>query len=296
MAIAPSPPLAATPVRKRRPIALTLLIAFVCLFGLDALLFRTRLYMSILEPDSSAGLLELILRREKAAQRTAGDNLVVTLGNSRMGFMPRIVDQRPQQTGYAFRTAGVAGSDPRSWYYLLRDLDPTARRYRAIDALKQMEGDELFSKKAEPAFYRLFHELVALPEVRTRFGWSWDKSAFVDMEKARQFFELICGDGKTEPKIKTFGDVRKLKSVVGHPKAEDSLFDTDQPLSEAIRIGEQGRRPVDASDLLDEAKASLAGIGVLQAQKLTKKDMVVIDELLNFLQQLKKSVPASKAT
>ena len=171
-----------------------------------------------------------------------------------------------------------------------------ARRYRAIDALKQMEGDELFSKKAEPAFYRLFHELVALPEVRTRFGWSWDKSAFVDMEKARQFFELICGDGKTEPKIKTFGDVRKLKSVVGHPKAEDSLFDTDQPLSEAIRIGEQGRRPVDASDLLDEAKASLAGIGVLQAQKLTKKDMVVIDELLNFLQQLKKSVPASKAT
>ena len=43
---------------------------------------------------------------------------------------------------------------------------------RAIGALKQMEEDELFSKKAEPAFYRLFHELVALPEVRTRFG-SW---------------------------------------------------------------------------------------------------------------------------
>jgi len=169
-----------------------------------------------------------------------------------------------------------------------------ARRYRAIDALKQMEEDELFSKKAEPAFYRLFHELVALPEVRARFGWSWDKSAFVDMEKARQFFELICGDGKTEPKIKTYGDVRKLKSVVGHPKAEDSLFDTDEPLSEAIRIGEQGRKPVDASDLLDEAKASLASIGVLQAQKLTTKDLAVIDELLNFLQQLKHSVPASK--
>jgi len=132
MAIAPSPPLAPTPVRKRRRVALTLLIAFLGLFSLDALLFRTRLYMSILEPDSSAGLLELILRREQAAQSKAGDNLVVTLGNSRMGFMPRIVDQRPQQTGYAIRTAGVAGSDPRSWYYLLRDLDPTARRYRAI--------------------------------------------------------------------------------------------------------------------------------------------------------------------
>ena len=132
MAIAPSPPLETTSVRKPRRIALTLVVALLLLFGLDALLFRTRLYMSILEPDSSAGLLELILWREKEAQQTAGDNLVVTLGNSRMGYVPKVVDLRPRQTGYVVRTAGVAGSDPRAWYYMLRDLDPTARRYRAI--------------------------------------------------------------------------------------------------------------------------------------------------------------------
>jgi len=132
MAIAPSPPLEATPVRKTRRIGLTLLIACLLLFGLDALLFRTHMYSSILEPDSSAGLLELILWREKRAQHTAGDNLVVTLGNSRMGYVPKVVDLRPRQTGYVVRTAGVAGSDPRAWYYMLRDLDPTARRYRAI--------------------------------------------------------------------------------------------------------------------------------------------------------------------
>ncbi|HXM41975.1 MAG TPA: hypothetical protein VN924_12020 [Bryobacteraceae bacterium] len=132
MAIAPSPPLAITPARKRRRIALTLLIACLLLFGLDALLFRTHLYMSILEPDSTAGLLELTLWREKAAQQKAGDNLIVTLGNSRMGYSPKGVDQRPGQTGYVVRAASIAGSDPRSWYYLLRDLDPTARRYRAI--------------------------------------------------------------------------------------------------------------------------------------------------------------------
>jgi hypothetical protein len=169
-----------------------------------------------------------------------------------------------------------------------------ARRYRAIGALKQMEADELFSRKAEPAFYRLFHELVALPDVRRHFGWSAEKNAFSDMEKARQFFELVSADGKTESKIKTYSDVRKLKSVIGHPKAEDSLFNPDEPLSEAIRIGEQGRRIMGASDLLDEAKASLAGIGVLQAQKLTSKDLALIDELLQFLQQLKKSVPTKK--
>jgi len=171
-----------------------------------------------------------------------------------------------------------------------------ARRYRAIGALKQMEEDELFEKKAEPAFYRLFHELVALPDVRKRFGWSAEKSAFSDMEKAREFFELICADGRTEPKLKTYSDVRKLKSVVGHLKAEDSLFDPDEPLSEAIRIGEQGRKIVDASDLLNDARASLAGIGLLQAQKLTAKDLNVVDELLNFLQTLKKAVPPKKST
>ena len=170
-----------------------------------------------------------------------------------------------------------------------------ARRYRAIGALKSMEQDELFSKKAERAFYRLFHELVALPDVRTRFGWSTEKNSFSDIEKARQFFELICSDDKEEPKLKTYGDVRKLKSVVGHPRAEDSLFNPEEPLSEAIRIGEQGRKSVDASDLLDEAKASLASIGILQAQKLRPKDLVVINELLSLLEQLKKNVASNKS-
>lgn len=132
MVIAPSPTLAARPVRKQSRIALTLLIACLGLFGLDALLFRTHMYASILEPDSSTGLFELILWREKRAQHDAGDNLVVTLGNSRMGYSPKGVDQRPRQTGYAVRAAGVAGSDARTWYYELRDLDPTARRYRAV--------------------------------------------------------------------------------------------------------------------------------------------------------------------
>jgi hypothetical protein len=36
------------------------------------------------------------------------------------------------QSGYVFRNAGAAGTDPRSWYYMLRDLDPSASRYRAV--------------------------------------------------------------------------------------------------------------------------------------------------------------------
>lgn len=170
-----------------------------------------------------------------------------------------------------------------------------ARRYRAIGALKTMEQDELFSNKAEPAFYRLFHELVALPEVRSRFGWSTERNSFSDIDKARQFFELICSDGKQDAKLQTYGDVRKLKSVVGHAKAEDCLFNPEEPLSEAIRLGEQGRKSADAADLLDDAKASLSGIGFLQAQKLTPKAIVVIDELIDLLTQLRKAVSSNKS-
>lgn len=107
-------------------------MACLGVFGLDALAFRTRWYPSYLKPDSTTGLFELILWREQQAQKNNGDNLVVTIGDSRFGIAPKISNDIADETGYMFRSAGVAGTDPRSWYYMLRDLDPTARRYRAI--------------------------------------------------------------------------------------------------------------------------------------------------------------------
>jgi hypothetical protein len=115
-----------------RRVVLTLLLAGLGIFGLDSLLFRTGVYAHYLEPESSTGLFEMILRREQQAQKDHGDNLVVTLGNSRFAYSRKIVDHLPQKPAYVFRDAGVAGSDARVWYYMLRDLDPTARRYRAV--------------------------------------------------------------------------------------------------------------------------------------------------------------------
>lgn len=118
----------------RRPARL----AAACLGGvlafsaLDAALFRTDLYPSSLEPDSSAGLFELILRRELQAQERNGDNVVVTLGDSRFALSPRLCNLLTPQSGLVFRSAGVAGTDARAWHYMLRDLDPFASRYRAV--------------------------------------------------------------------------------------------------------------------------------------------------------------------
>jgi hypothetical protein len=109
-----------------------LLAGCIGVIGLDSLLFRTGFYATILEPDSSTGLFEMILRRELTAQQRFGDRMVVTFGNSRFAWSPKVIDQRPAPHKYVFRAAGVAGSDARAWYYMIRDLDPTARRYRAL--------------------------------------------------------------------------------------------------------------------------------------------------------------------
>ena len=120
------------PSRSLAATFLAIILAVVGLFALDALLFRSGLYTSILEPDSSTGLFELVLRREQHAQLRYGRNLVVTLGDSRFAYYPRVANQQTATTGFVFRHAGVAGTDARSWYYMLRDLDPTRDRYRAI--------------------------------------------------------------------------------------------------------------------------------------------------------------------
>jgi hypothetical protein len=107
-------------------------LVLVALFALDALLFNTSLYSHLLEPESTSGAFELILGRERIAQQRNGDDLVALLGDSRFGCQPRVANELTPQTGLVFRNAGIAGSDARTWYYMMRDLDPTAQRYRAL--------------------------------------------------------------------------------------------------------------------------------------------------------------------
>ena len=108
-----------------------LLAALVLLFVADALLFRTPYYKRLVEPYSSTGLVELIIHKERLHQ-TNGGNPVLTMGDSRFAYAPRLANERTFKTGYTFFDGGVAGSSPRVLYYMLRDIDPKARAYRAI--------------------------------------------------------------------------------------------------------------------------------------------------------------------
>jgi len=137
----------------------------------------------------------------------------------------------------------------------------TARRYRAMRALQAMENDEHYSAAAKPEFYRLFHELVAQPQVRDFFGWNHDKAAFDDEERARQFFELVAPqDPDVEPKLRTYADVRSLKQkqVIGNPAAEAALLDPDQTLAAAISKAKPEEGPPEAVDVSTEISRFVA--------------------------------------
>ena len=157
------------PARSVRRAVLACFLAVLGLFGLDGLLFHTCLYTSILEPDSSAGLYQLILHREQEAQRRHGDSTIVTLGDSRFAYSSKISNELTPRTGYVFRTAGMGGSELRSWYYMLRDLGPSANRYRAVVFGVNDYGDEDTLDYPDD-------DIRSLHYVITRLRWSdaWD--------------------------------------------------------------------------------------------------------------------------
>ena len=106
------------------------MIAFVCV---DGIIFHSGLYVSILAPDSYAGRLEVLTRVEK--QRPAsGLKEVLVLGDSRMaeGFAASVADELGSAAGFKFVSLAEPASSVNSWYYMLRDVDPTAHRYWAI--------------------------------------------------------------------------------------------------------------------------------------------------------------------
>lgn len=110
----------------------------------DAALFRSGFYTPYLEPNSSAGMLQLTLARARKHQSEWREPLILTLGDSRMNYSAKLTNEYAATRGYPFRFShgGVAGTNPRVWHYILRELDPTARRYKAIVFPVDDFGDE----------------------------------------------------------------------------------------------------------------------------------------------------------
>jgi hypothetical protein len=90
-----------------------LVAAIVIFVAIEALLFHTDLYLSIVEPDSTTGTMELLLRDEIARPKL-DSNQVLVVGHSRMAILPRIANELTGQTGYTYGSVALGGSTPRA--------------------------------------------------------------------------------------------------------------------------------------------------------------------------------------
>jgi len=123
------------PTTSPRPlhVARNLLLGVATFVCLDGVIFHTGLYVSILAPDSYAGRLAVITRAEKQ-RPPSGLKEVLVLGDSRMaeGFSTAVADGLASAAGFKFVTLAEPASTANTWYYMLREVDPTAQRYWAI--------------------------------------------------------------------------------------------------------------------------------------------------------------------
>jgi len=104
--------------------------AFICV---DGAVFHSGLYVSILAPSSYAGRVERITLAEKK-RAPSGLKEILVLGDSRIaeGFSATLANELGSAAGLKFVSLGDPAASANTWYYMVREADPTKRRYSAI--------------------------------------------------------------------------------------------------------------------------------------------------------------------
>jgi len=110
-----------------------LLLGIAALVCVDGALFHTGLYVSILAPSSYAGRVAKITLAEKE-RAPSGLKEVLVLGDSRIaeGFSAALANDVGSPAGLKFVSLAEPAASANTWYYMLREVDPTGRRYAAI--------------------------------------------------------------------------------------------------------------------------------------------------------------------
>jgi hypothetical protein len=91
------------------------------------------LYVSILAPSSYSGRISRITRAEKE-RVSSGLKEVLVLGDSRIaeGFSATLANELGLPAGLKFVSLAEPAASANTWYYMVREVDPTTRRYAAI--------------------------------------------------------------------------------------------------------------------------------------------------------------------
>jgi hypothetical protein len=136
--------------QRHQSVATAFMVAVFMLFAGDAALFHTHFYERILKTDSSAGGVALRAEAERTRQ-PSGLTEVAVLGDSRVvqGFSAQVADELASGKGYRFLNLASRGSYPRVWFYLLREIDPSANRYRSIVLPFKSDDSDKFGNIAD---------------------------------------------------------------------------------------------------------------------------------------------------
>ncbi len=123
------------PTTSPRPVHVgrNLLLGIAVFICVDGVIFHSGLYVSILAPSSYAGRVAKITQAEKE-RAPSGLKEVLVLGDSRIaeGFSTTLANELGAPAGLKFVSLAEPAASANTWYYMVREVDPTARRYSAI--------------------------------------------------------------------------------------------------------------------------------------------------------------------
>ena len=114
-------------------VARTLFLGIAAFLCVDGAVFHSGLYVSILAPSSFAGRVWRITLAEKE-RAPSGLKEVLVLGDSRIaeGFSATLANELGSVAGLKFVSLGDPAASANTWYYMVREVDPTRQRYSAI--------------------------------------------------------------------------------------------------------------------------------------------------------------------
>ena len=123
------------PTTSPRPlhVARNLVLSIAAFIFLDGAIFHSGLYVSILAPSSYAGRIAEITQAEKD-RAPSGLREVLVLGDSRIAeaFSTNLANELGSIRGLKFVSLAEPAASANTWYYMVRRVDPTTRRYSAI--------------------------------------------------------------------------------------------------------------------------------------------------------------------
>lgn len=152
------------------------------------------------------------------------------------------------------------------------------RRYRAFGALSQMMQDDDFADAVTTDMYPIFHEAVGTPIIRDWLEWSDDDSQFKHENNRPLFYSWLSSE-EGLPKIRSYSEVRNLKSIIENEDALVALKDDNQTFPEALAIVHSEAKSKRWLPNAKSALKSLKEIGPDTVDALSDDELVLLKDL-----------------